>query len=69
MGFPVPEGPVPLGLVWLLVLFGPLLLAFAVARPDRERSHPFLLLLLGIAGCAGPFAASAVPRFPPRTRP
>jgi hypothetical protein len=39
-----------LALIWLLVLFGPLLLAFAIARPDRERSHPFLLLLLGIAG-------------------
>ena len=39
-----------LALAGLLVLFGPLLLAFAVARPDRERNHPFLLLLLGIAG-------------------
>ena len=37
------------GLVWLLVLFGPLLLAFTIARPNREGRHPVLWLLALVA--------------------
>ena len=52
-----------LALVWLLVLFGPLLLAFAIAWPKREGRHPLLWLLAvaalafyGLKRLAGPAA-------------
>jgi thiol:disulfide interchange protein len=33
-----------LAFVWLLVLFGPLLVALAIAWPKREGQHPLLVL-------------------------
>ena len=38
-----------LALVWVLVVLGPLLVAFAIAWPKREGRHPLLWLLALVA--------------------